>query len=182
MEIALCILCAVLALGVGAFFFFKKKGFQVVITQKRIDAALEEGFPVTKEHSKNASVTYANPQVTLLDEENRVQVSLDATLKLKLLAISKSYGCSLTISTGIRYEAQTHEFFLDNAVCERFQLDGVPDKWLAIVSGFGTLAAPLVERHPVYKLRAVDVKTRVAKMLFKGIEIRDQAVRVNFGL
>ena len=72
-----------MALG-GAFLYFKGKRYEVVITQDQIDAGISERFPATKEYLLIFSITYSNPQVTLLEDEDRIQVGLDATLNIRI--------------------------------------------------------------------------------------------------
>lgn len=85
MKKVLFILSIVLALVAGGtFLYFKGKRYEVVITQDKIDAALSDRFPATKKYLLIFSITYSNPQVTLLEDEDKVQVGLDATLNIRI--------------------------------------------------------------------------------------------------
>ncbi len=175
-------LVSALLLG-GAFFYLKGKRFDLVITQSQIDAGLSERFPATKEFLLVFSLTYANPQVTLLEDRDRVLIALEATLNLRIEGEPKNLSGSVAMTTAIRYDSETQDFFLDDAVFERLAIQGVPDKWLAKVTEVASLAAQeFLEAKPIYRLEAKDAKSTAAKLLLKGFEVRNQALHVTLGI
>jgi hypothetical protein len=179
--LAIALVLAVL-LG-GTFVYFKGKRYAVVITQAQIDAGLSERFPATKRHLLIFSITYSNPKVTLLEGSDRIQVGVDATLNIRINGEPKELGGGATVTSAIRYDGERHEFFLDDAVFDRLEIQGVPDKWLQQVTDFASKTAKeSIETRPVYRLEAKDSKTAAAKLLLKGIEIHDQAIHVILGI
>ena len=184
MKKAITIILIVLALAAGGgLLYFKGKRYEVVITQDKIDATLAERFPLTKKHLLIFSITYSNPQVTLLENENRVQVGLDATLNIRIDGESKDLSGTALVTSGIRYDSETQEFFLDDAEFSKLVIAGVPDKWLTKVTDFASKAAKeFIETRPVYRLQAKDSKTAAAKMLLKGFEVREKAIYVTLGI
>lgn len=184
MKRVLAILVVVLALVVCvALIYFKGKRYEVTITQDKIDAGLSERFPATKNYLLIFSITYSNPQVTLLEVEDRVQVGLDASLNIRLDGEPKELGGGATVTSGIRYDSETQEFFLDDAEFARLEVQGIPDKWLDQVTEIASKAArEFIEKKPIYKLEAKDAKTAAAKLLLKGFEVRDQAIYVTLGI
>ncbi len=184
MKRAITILLIILALATsGVLIYFNGKRYEVVITQDKIDASLAERFPVTKKYLLIFSITYSNPQVTLLENEDRVQVGLDATLNIRIDGESKDLGGTALLTSGIRYDSETQEFFLDGAEFTKLEIAGVTDRWLTHVTDFASKAAKeFIETRPVYRLQANDSKTAAAKMLLKGFEVRDQAIYVTLGI
>jgi hypothetical protein len=184
MKKAIPTLLILLALVVGgAILYFKGKRYELVITQDKIDNSLSERFPVTKKHLLIFSITYANPQVTLLENDDRVQVGLDATLNIRIDGEAKNLGGTALVTSGIRYDSEAQEFFLDDAEFTKLEIAGIPDKWLNQVTEFASKAArEHIETRPVYRLEAKDAKTSAAKMLLKGFEVRDQAIYVTLGI
>lgn len=174
---------AVAVLLACAFLYFKGKRYEVVITQAQIDAALSEKFPATKKHLLIFAITYDNPQVTLLEEEDRVQVGLNATLNLHLNGEPKTLGGGATLTSGLRYDGDTQEFFLDDVVFDRLEIQGVPEKWLDQVADFAAKAArEFLQTRPVHRLEAKDAKSTATKLLLKEVEVRDQAIHVSLGI
>lgn len=184
MKRTLTILLIVLALvASGTLLYFNGKRYEVKITQAQIGAGISDRFPATKKYLLIFSITYANPQVTLLEDQDRIQVGLDATLNIRLNGESKELGGGTTVISGIRYENETQEFFLDDAEFDRLEIQGIPDKWLNQVTEFASKAAKeFIETKPVYGLEAKDAKTAAAKLLLKEFEVRDQAIYVTLGI
>ena len=184
MKKTLTIAAITIAVALAAvFIYFKGKRYEIVIPQAKIDSTLSETFPATKNYLIIFDITYSNPQVTLLKDEDRVQVGLDATLNIRLNDEPKKLGGGATVTSGIRYHSDTQEFFLDDAVFDRLEIQGVPEKWLEKVTEVASEAAKeFVQSKPVYRLEAKDAKTAAAKLLLKDFEVREQAIYVTLGL
>lgn len=181
-KIRTSIVVLLLVILSGAFFAFKGKRYEVVIPQEKIDEALAEYFPASKNYLMILEITYSNPQVLLLEEENRIQVGMDATLNVRVNDEPQQLGGGATVTAGLRYEYETQEFFLDDVTFDRLEIQGIPAKWLDQVRTFGAEAAEeFVKRHPVYRLRAKDMKTAAAKALLKDFQVRGQAIHVTLG-
>ncbi|MGJ8642025.1 MAG: DUF1439 domain-containing protein [Luteolibacter sp.] len=177
------VLAAVALLLGGVFFYFKGRRYEVVITQEQIDAKLVEKFPVSKKYLLIFEIIYSNPVVTLLEDEDRIEVGLDATLNIRVDKELKELGGGCTITSGLRYDAETQEFFLDDAVFSRLEIQGVPESYLEAVTAFSAKAAKeYIEKCPIYRLKATDAKTTAAKLLLKDFEVKDQAIYVTMGL
>ena len=180
-----CIIIAVvLAVVLGAtFFHFKGRRYEVVITQDQIDQALTRRFPDSREYLRVFSITYSNPQVRLLDGADRVEVGMDVTLNIRINNEPNELGGGATVTSGIRYEPEAQEFYLDDVEFYRLEVQGLPQKWLTPVTAFAAkVAGDFIESQPIYRLQAKDAKTAAAKMLLKGFEVRDQAVHVTLGI
>jgi len=175
-------LVLVVALG-GAFLFFKGKGYEFAINQEQVDAALEKKFPVTKKFLLIFELTYSNPQVKLLETDNRVQVGLDAVLDINIKGESKKLSGTCKITSEVSYNSDTHEFFLAESVFDRLEIEGIPEKYLEKVTQAASVAArKYLEEFPVYKIQGKDGKMAAAKLLLKDLEIRDQTIYVTMGL
>ena len=179
--IASLVVLALLLLG--TFLYFKGKRYEVIISQEQIDKTLAETFPATKHYLIVFSITYSNPQVALLADDDRIQVGMDATLNIRLNGESKNLGGGCTITSGIRYDSETQEFFLDDAQFDRLEIQGIPDAYLDQITQFASESAKeFVESKPIYKLEAKDDKTMAAKMLLKGFDVKDQSVYITLGI
>lgn len=180
--IAIVALFLVLA-GALVYFYLPGKTFEVVIKQKMIDSSLAKRFPLTKKHLLVLTVHYSNPHAILLEKEDRVQVGLDAAVEVTLHGKTKTYRGSAIVTTGIRYDSEKQEFFLNDAQIETLEIQGLPDKVVGGVSKLTTIVAKdFIESHPVYRLEAKNVKMKAAKMLLKGVEVKDQALHIKLGI
>lgn len=184
MKKAIILAIAILAVLIGGiYFYFKGRLYEVVITQEQIKSTLAQRFPATKEYLLIFDITYSDPQVILLENEDRVQVGLTATLNIRINGEQKELKGTASVTSGIRYENATQEFFLDHAEFNQLEIQGIPDKWLKLVSEIAAKTAKkYIETKPIYQIKAKDAKTTAAKMLLKGFEVRDQAIYVTLGI
>ncbi|WP_269523469.1 DUF1439 domain-containing protein [Coraliomargarita parva] len=168
---------------IGSYFYFKGKRYQVVIPQETIDLALAEQFPMSKAYLLVFEIHYSNPQVTLLETSDRIQIGLDATLNIRINGEAKHLGGGATLTTAVRYEGGTQSFYLDDAEFDRLEVQGIPEKWLDQVTTFAAKAArEFIDSSPVYRLEAKDAKTATAKLLLKNFEVREQAIHLTLGI
>jgi len=172
-----------LVAAIGAFVYFKGKRYEVIITQEQIDTTLAERFPVSKNHLLVFNITYTNPQITLLEDEDRIQINMDAELNFRATGEPKPLGGGVTVTTGIRYENKSQEFFLNDTEFIRLDIQGVPERWLEKVTEVASIAAKeYLETKPIYRIKAKDAKTAAAKMLLKDVEVRQQAIHISLGI
>ncbi|BDS07912.1 hypothetical protein NT6N_29520 [Oceaniferula spumae] len=184
MKKALITLIILLAIALaGTYAYFKGKRYEVVITQEQIDDTLNEKFPITKSALIIFQLTYSNPQVTLLPDTDRVQVGLDASLVIKINDQPKTLRGGITVTCGLRYDQETQSFYLTDTEFDRFELDGLPDKYEDKITLLASqYARQRLEKYPVYKLRATDTKKAAAKLLLKDVEIQGQEIHITLGL
>ena len=176
-------LIALLVAGLGAYLYFKDRRYELVITQTQIDSALAENFPVTKPFLVFFDITYSHPNVTLLPADQRVRVSLDAMLNMKIMGQGRKLSGSAQLTGRVNYRPETQEFFLDDPQFERLAIEGIPPEYLEPVNGAASrLAQEYVQRYPIYRIRATDTKLAITKLLLKNVQIRNREVAVTMGL
>lgn len=176
-------LVAVLLAGLGAYLYFKDRRYELVITQAQIDAALAENFPVTKPFLIFFDITYAHPSVTLLPADQRVRVSLDAELNVKILGQPRKLSGRAQLTGRVNYRQETQEFFLDDPHFDQLSIEGIPPEYLEPVNGAASrVAQEYVQRFPIYRIRATDTRMAITKLLLKNVQIRNREVAVSMGL
>lgn len=181
-PLAIGLLIAVAAL-LAAFLYLKDRRYEVVITQEQVDTAVAPRFPAMRRYLAVLTLTCSNPEVRLLEADNRVRVGLDAELSLRLDGEARKLGGRITLTTGLRYDSEAQVFYLDDARVEDLDIAGLPEDWLAKTRELATLLAQkYLLTTPVYKVQARDAKAAVARMLLEDFRIRDQAIHVTLGL
>lgn len=181
---ALCAaVCAVGIVVVGLLVYFHGRRFDVVITQKQIDDALQSRFPVSKNHLLIFQVTYSNPRATLLPGTNRIEVALDAELDIKIRNEEKKLHGSIVATTGISYRGETYQFFLSDPEINKLAIQGIPQEYLDKVTPFASnLARERLEQLPVYTIKAENITTRAVKLLLKDVQVMNNEVHATLGL
>ncbi|MBC2604257.1 DUF1439 domain-containing protein [Puniceicoccus vermicola] len=180
LTIALVIL---IVLGIASFIFLKTKGITVSITQPMIDKALETAFPKSDTYLTVVEVTYSNPVVKLLESSNRIEIGMDAKVGLGGGLLGKSYSGSVQLSSGLRYDSETLQFFLNEPTVDKIDIPGVPSNLSdQVVQAVTKASQQFLQDIPVYKLNTEDFKIALAAAVLKGFEIRDQEIQVTLGL
>ena len=175
-------LVLVLALA-GGVLYFRNKQYDVIITQKQIDDALQKKFPVTKTHLLIFRIIYSNPRLRLLPESNRIEVGLDAEVNIKILNESKKLAGTVLVTSALAYRNETKQFFLSSPEINKLGIQGIPQQYLDKVTDFASNAArEYLQEFPVYTLTAKDTKTAAAKLLLKDVQVKSSEVHVTLGL
>lgn len=182
-RILLVLFLVVLLAGAGGYIYLKSRGYSYVITQAQIDQELAKRFPASKSYLKILELTYSNPEATLLNEPERVRVALDATLDIRVKSLAKQLRGSAALTARVDYRPETQEFHLDDVQFEKLTIDGVPPEYLEIVTALASKAAhEYVQRTPIYRLQATDLKSSVTKAFLKDVQFRDREIVVLIGL
>jgi hypothetical protein len=148
-----------------------------------IDKALTTAFPKTDTYLKVVKVTYSNPVVKLLETTDRIEIGMDAEVGLGGGLLNKTYSGSVTLSSGLRYDPETLQFFLNEPTVDKIDIPGVPGNLSDQITQAVTMASQqFLQSVPVYKLNTEDFKIALAAAVLKGFEIRDQAIRVTLGI
>jgi hypothetical protein len=175
-------LALLLAAGVGSFFLFVwGEQFEYVLERAELQASVEKHFPREKQYLFLFDVTLKEPQVELLAGANRLQVELNVGVKVK--GLDAEFGGLGAVSGSLRYDPERGEFFLSDPKVERLKLPGIPEKFTAKANEVaGTALREWYERFPVYRLKDGKAKHDLARMVLKGMQVRDGKLVLTLGV
>jgi hypothetical protein len=174
---------AIAALIGAAWYYLHGRQFVYRFTEPQIQQALAARLPIQKTYFFIVQVTFDNPQVTLLENSDRVRASLDVTLNIGLGDSLLPLGGVIEASGGIRYEPGEGRFYLSNPTVERLQVQGVPEKYAARVSAALTMAlADYYSTRPIYTLDSVDARQAAAKLVLKSVVVEHKQLVVTLGI
>ncbi len=175
-------LVAVIAIAVIAFFVNGKKA-TISISDSQINMVLKEQFPIEQTKFMVLKITMDNPHVKFLKDTNKIQVALDVTLDTGIKALSESNKGSLLLTSSLRYEPTTQEFFLNEVEVTSLTVEGVSQKHSDAVREYaGKIANGYLERFAVYKLEDVDEATALAKQHLKDVKVENRKLKITLGL
>ena len=168
---------------VVALIYFCSRQYEVTITQKQINDALQAKFPLTKSHLKIFRTTYSNPYVTLLPNSNRIEIGMDVDLEIKVGEEPKRFAGTAALTSELGYRQETKQFFIAKPEIKTLTINGVPQQYTDKISA---LVSDTAQKHlqqiTVYTLKATDVKTTAAKLLLKNVQVKDTEIHVTLGL
>lgn len=183
-RIVLIIVALLLAAG-GILWWMldRDEGLTILITQRQIDEALAKKFPKQENYLVILQATFLNPRAELLADDDKVRLGADVEVTLLGLKKNEVLTGSLDVLTDVRYEPETHSFFLDDPVIEKFVIQDLPEKYLNILSNQAlTLAREEVETTPLYTLKPDETEQVAAGLLLREIDIRPDAIHITLGL
>ena len=177
------VICALALVLAGSAWYFHDKRLVAVITQKQIDEALQSKFPITKKHLLLFQITYSNPHVTFLPETNRIEVGMDAVLNIKFREQSKNMSGTAVATTGLSYRSETYQFFLSEPEIKKLSIQGIPQQYVDKVTSLASnTVSEYLQKHPIYTLKAKDMKTATVKLLLKDVQVKSNEVHATLGL
>ncbi|MEN8695566.1 MAG: DUF1439 domain-containing protein [Akkermansiaceae bacterium] len=172
---------------VGGYFLWIKIGSEdgivLTFTETQIEERLDKKFPITENFKEPLPVplpvTVQAPEIFFIPDSDRLRAKITAEID----AILRKYEATATFSCGIRYEPSDHSLRLIDPVVEEIETSKLPKKYQEAVNLLATLLAQrYLNDQPVYKLKDTDVKDRTAKLLLKGVEVKDGLLVVKLGL
>ncbi len=174
----------VVLLGLGfAFFVLDGEEYEVRISGNQIRTALDARLPVTKRYLYVVEATYRNPRVVLPEGTARITVGLDADVRAVDGKKTDPVTCSADVSTGVAFNASTGEFFLTDFQVDRLDVEHVRGGLTRVArKALGAGLRKVLNEIPIYQLQARDVKTAVAKLVLKNVEIENGDVVVTLGI
>lgn len=179
--IAAVVAVSLLAGAVGVYLWFRGREYVIRIPEARIQAALDNRFPMERRHLLIFVVRYQNPRVKLEEGSDRIGAGVDAETLFKLN--EKSLTGSADISGRLEFDPATGEFRLSGARIERLAIGHIPEEHTRLVHEVGTmLLQDRLDHHPVYRLNPLDVKQAIARLLLKKVVVRDGYVEATLGV
>ncbi len=180
--IALVALGVVVVAIVALVFYLPGRRYVVELTEDQLQTGVNAIFPVEKPYLLLLTLTLSDPQVRLIEGADRISFSTRATLNLRVEGQEKSLGGQGTVTTGLRYHPENYSFYLDDPQLEKLEVQGLPVKYVGLVNDLARkLAAERISSTRIYTLRPTDLKRSTARLILKGLTVRNQRLVVELG-
>ena len=152
------------------------EGFEITISEQRLQQAVEAQFPIERSIGP-LSAGLVNPRVNLGD--GRILFDADA----KVNALIQEFTGSAGISTDIRYDPDTASFYLTDPAVETVTIQDAPVEGLnAIQSGpVADLVKERLNNIAVYKLDSGDAAQSAASLVLKNVAFSDDGLVITLG-
>jgi hypothetical protein len=153
----------------------------IELDQVEVQRALEIAFPVEKTYLHVIKVELSDPVVTLPETSERIAFSVK--IGVGLPGFSNPLRGAAELSCRIRYDANRGAFFADDPKVERLVVERHPEGYLEGTKGAVTwLLRSVLERTPVYTLRAQDTRHSVAKLILKDVRVKQGKLCLTLGV
>jgi hypothetical protein len=148
---------------------------QVDLPQERLQHSMERRFPLHQRALGILDVELSNPQLTILDQNDRVSLSLDANVA-PLLA-RQSWNGSMAISGRLAVDRARNAVYLTDAHVDRFVFDGLDEgRQHQVASIANLLSEKVVREMPIYTFRPEDLRYAGMQFALTGIGTKPGAL------
>lgn len=157
--------------------------FEVKITEDQINSVLEEQLPFSETYLNILVLKRESASAQLTEGSDRMLVSLNSSVALKDNGTGGSFSGTIDVSTGIGYNPETGEVFLEDPVVESLRIGNFPEKDLGFLTAIvDILVGVVLDGFPIYVLEPEDIPTAIASLLLKDVGIEDGYLVLTFGL
>jgi len=201
--LALSLVVVVAAASTGCAFF--GEGINIELTQDQLQNIVGGMFPLdNSDADARVDVTLANPVVTIADGTDRVRMAIDVTAAVELIdteerpaaaragnairnAVSDRERTPLTgtvaVSTGIRYDNDHGQIFLESVNIEQLDIDRLPDNNRGVVRRLISASiSRALQDTPIYTLEEAGTIGNIADTLLRDLTIADGVLRITIGV
>jgi uncharacterized protein DUF1439 len=181
---ALAAAAVLLVLAAGAaYFIFKGETYEIRLTEQEIQERLDQKFPIAKKYLLIFDMAYKNPEVHLVEGSDRIQFGLESGLTFPFGGETKTLAGDSQITAGLRYDADSHEFYLVDPQIDRLDIQGIPPALTAkSEAALKAVAQDVRERYPVYTIKPTDLKKVTARMILKSVVAQNGELVITLGL
>jgi hypothetical protein len=181
-NILIALALAIIAVVAGAYGYYSGKEYVIRLTEAELQAKLDQRFPIRRDVLFVVQIDLSNPRVHLLEGSNRVAIGIDVVLNFRLRDQAKSFGGSIDVDGGLRYEAFKGRFFLTDPHIQALRVDGIPEKYRTEVEKVvhGAISEAM-NKGPIYTLSA-DAGQLLARLLLKSVVVRDRELVITLGI
>ena len=122
----------------------------------------------------------SDPQVSLPEGQNRIAIA--SRLRALAPGLIDATGRA-ELSGTIRYQRQEGAFYLDQPVINALQIDQIPAQQTEPLKELLEVAlSHALLSTPIYTLSKDNMKERMAKMMLKRVEVRDQKLLLHLDM
>ena len=177
----LTILLVLLALAAGAWWAFQRFVGELALNLEpaMLQQHLAERFPVRNCQLGLACVEFRAPQLNLPAGGDRLQLNT----QLAVQAGGREFPGRAGLSGRLRYEQAAGAFYIDDLTVTDFALDGVPERYAALVRAHGPQAVQAVQAalrdRPVYVIDSSTTAGALARWAVRDVRVADGRFRVS---
>lgn len=149
----------------------------VTFSRGEIQHAVDRKFPYQRQVGQLADVVFSNPLVSLMPDENRVAVQVDAHLGSALLQVP--VDGSFTVSGQLVYDPARNAIVLHAPAVDNANFSGNAQLLIQQFGGtVGLLVADLLNDYPVYTFKPGQLDFAGMHYAPGAITVQDNGIRI----
>ncbi|MBE0483049.1 MAG: DUF1439 domain-containing protein [Bacterioplanes sp.] len=146
---------------------------EIRLTESELQQQLQTLMPMQQQQGP-LFIIIDEPTLTLLSNRNRLSLTVRLQINSSLGLQSRGW---LTANSGIRYERQTHAFYLQDPELTELQIEGMaPALQAHLKPVIETWLMPALSQEPIYRLREDDMMEAMARSFLQSVTVEDDAL------
>lgn len=167
----------------GGYYYIQDRTFVLTFSEADIQSRLEAAPPFTRTFFGVVHVTLDDPRISLVEGSDRVRAGSDVAVRVGLGRREFVIPGSVDASGGVRFQAETGEFFLTDPVVEHLVIPGLSEQHAPRVADAVARALRVYyDRHPIYTLKPTDIEQATARLLLEDVRVVEQQLVVTLAL
>ena len=112
-----------------------------------------------------------------------IEFAVEKFGRIDVLDTFNVFQATVNLTTGIRYEPSTGEFFLTDPEVVSVEVEGIPPAFNEPVTLAADLAVgTILDSYPVFTLEPEDFETNIARLVLKEVRIEDGSLVAKLSL
>lgn len=150
----------------------------ISLSSSEVQAGIAEMFPQRRCLLGLACVTLAAPRVRLIDGDSRIYLVAVAVPEVG----GERLRSGVVEARGVpRYEAASGAFYVDEPDVTRIEFPDLPASQAGIAADVARLLLAEAMREPVWRLDERDGRQALAKLVLRGVEVRNGRLLLEVG-
>ena len=153
--------------------------YRIALNESGLESQIQHFFPM-KMKKLGTTIILSDPKIRLCEVHNRIHLLAQLTVELPG---NFSTSGQIELAGTLLYVAQEGAFYLDNPVICQFSILSIPSRYLSPIKLLvQNILSRYVQEKPLYKFRSNSFKHKLAKLVFRTVEVRKGKLRVRFAL
>ncbi|HRO60465.1 MAG TPA: DUF1439 domain-containing protein [Burkholderiaceae bacterium] len=150
----------------------------IALSPADVQAGIAETFPQRRCLLGLACVTLVDPRVRLIDGDSRIYLSAVAVPEV---GGDRLRGGVVEARGAPRYEPASGAFYIDQPDVTRIDFPGLPAPQARMAADVARLLLAEAVREPVWRLDERDGRQALAKLVLRGVEVRNGRLLLEIG-
>ncbi|MBD3345257.1 MAG: DUF1439 domain-containing protein [Chitinivibrionales bacterium] len=182
-AILYALLTSLVLLGM-LLFFCGKPSIEVKIPAAEVRRDLQKKFPETRTYAAIAQVTLQNPTLLLARRKDKLTIGLEVVLSPRGLGAVEVEKGRIVFTSGLAFDPSKGTFYLENTnvdsiVLDLSQLDTRVQRGIKEV--IRIILGENIEGSVVRRLEPGSLRTPIAKLFIRKVNIREEGIVVTLG-
>jgi hypothetical protein len=154
---------------------------EYTFTKAELQSAVDQRFPTTLRYGELVSVQLSHPRLVLDEATNRIATKVDAAMTNTVIPSPPVNG-TMTLNSGLRYDATQRAVLLDNPTVQDVQVQGMAQYSQQLNAIGAVVAEQLLKDYPLHTFKPEELRFNGKDVEPGAITVAPDGIRVQVNL